>query len=313
MAITFNKQDISSFPFDNLYRLMSAASKRAEAEIMDSARRQHNTSIDARIKALYANREESYEGDRDADFPFVGPDKDYVLEAQAEARKAALSQFCASESIIKKPWVLPQLAAYLAKIPLVFTAEGKVDSTAYLKELMKDDFHRGIWALCTHRLRGDIITKQFAPENRNYCALVPLLLMPHKRFNNIKYSQWDPKSLQSLVDPNLYEAMMFDEKFELTVEQTLEARETGLQIRSGPKAGGMRNPQTTHKLYSMPPEFKNMPWLAQVMAFQIWCAHPVNRTDLMILDYMDWDNIPEPMESAPKMFVTDNENNSTPW
>lgn len=315
MSISF-KQDISNFPFDELYRSMSAASKRVESELNSTALRHHKSSVEARITAMYSGREDSYEGDREADFPFIPPDAEYVKEAQAAARKEALQTFCASQGFHKKAWVLPQLAAYIAKLPLSYTVEGKVDSMAYLNTFMTDDFHKGIWALCTHPLRGDLVVKQFTPENRNYCALVPLLLMPHKRFNNIAYSSWDTKGLNAIVDSNLYKAMTYPHIIDLDKEEALSIRNTGLEVRSGKNIGTIRNPQTTHKLYSMPPEFKDVPWLTQVMFFQIWCAHPINRTDLMILDHTSWDNTPEALETTA-IFSTERKNSTTtsdlPW
>jgi hypothetical protein len=43
------------------------------------------------------------------------------------------------------------------------------------------------------------------------------------------------------------------------------------------------------------PEFRILPELAQVMLAQIWCAHPENRTKYMILDFKNWDQMPEPL------------------
>ena len=34
------------------------------------------------------------------------------------------------------------------------------------------------------------------------------------------------------------------------------------------------------------------------MTAQIWGAHPSNRTEYMILDWLNWDNMPEPIIST---------------
>lgn len=288
------KKELNQIPLDVLYQELTEASSSVKNAIIEDALKLHRLAVDRRIQAIYSNREDSYEGDAEADFPFTPPDREYIASECALARKKVFAKFAETHKLTTHTsWLMPQLTAHIANIPLAFTAEGKVDSVAYSKQFQLDDFSKGIWALCTHPLRGDIITKQYAPEGRNYCALVPLLLMPHKKFNNINYSRWDTKGLSTIIDPNLYNAMTCGLEFNDTVAEIISVRNKGLTVMSGKTAGNIRNAQSTHKLYSIEGEYKTMPWLAQVMYFQIWCAHPTNRTSLMVLDWKDWDNIPE--------------------
>jgi hypothetical protein len=79
------------------------------------------------------------------------------------------------------------------------------------------------------------------------------------------------------------------------IEEILEARDKGLTFQTGKNPGSKRNPVTTYKLYGLPPPFNKMPALAQNMLFQVWVAHPTNRTELMVLDWKDWDSMPSPL------------------
>ncbi len=288
------KKDLAALPLDLLYQSLAEASSAVEEDIMTTALNLHKKEVAAQIAAIYANKEGSFEGNEEEEFPFVKPDLEYLEAKKALARKTAFTAFADKFALaVNSAWLLPQLFAHIAKIPLVTTPEGRINTMAYAKELMKDDFHKGIWCLGLHPLRGDIVPKQYTLEGRSYCALVPFLLAPHKRFNNISYSSWDRQGLHNLIDPNLYQAMTTEFVVTNTTQELLELRNRGLTVQSGKTAGTVRNAASTHKLYSLSGELKTLPWLAQVMLFQIWCAHPANRSDLMVLDWKDWDSVPE--------------------
>lgn len=293
------KHDLTSIPFDELFNTLNRVSSSVKEAITSEAYRVHKLNVEATIAKRYANREDSYEGNLDEDFPFVFPDQEFLLGKQADARKIATTEFIERNRLKgNASWFLPQLVAYIAKIPLVTTPEGLISSKDYLMELMNDDYRKGIWALCTHSLRGDLVDKQYLPENSSYCSLVPLLLMPHKKFNNIKYSSWDRTKLSNLIDPNLYKAMTVEFDVTDTPAELLRIRNKGLVVQTGKTAGSIRNAMTTHRMYALSGDYRDLPWLAQAMLFQIWCAHPVNRSELMILDWKNWDNMPEPFASG---------------
>jgi hypothetical protein len=290
------KKELAAIPLDELFYKLSEASALAKETALDEAIRIHKRNMDNDIAIKYANREDSYEGNIDQDYPFDAPKPKVIAAKQAAARKLAFSEFATKHKLTTiSSWFLPQLAAHIAKIPLVTTPEGLISTVDYIEEFKKDDFHKGIWSLGLHPVRGDLVPKQYTQEGRSYCALVPLLLMPHKRFNNISYSSWNKLGLSSVVDSSLYEAMTLEYDVTNTTEELLEIRNTGLTVQTGKTAGSMRNAVSTHKLYSLPGKLNTLPWLAQAMIFQIWCAHPTNRSDLMILDWKDWDRIPEPL------------------
>lgn len=286
------KKELTAFPLDILFHQVSEAGNRATEAVLKEAKEAHDRAVEARIKAIYTG-EASYEGNPEDDYPFTPPDLDYLKKQRSEARKEAFGLFAEKYDLKSNAlWLLPQLTAHIAKMSTCgFNTEEYVNSFGC------DDFHKGIFTLAKHPLRGDIIAKQYSSEVRNYCALVPLLLMPHKKFNGVKYSQWSLEGLQTAVDVNLYEAMTFDRNFviENTAEELLQIRQKGLTYASGKQIGQVRSALTTHKVYFLSGDLKKLPWLAQVMLFQIWCAHPSNRSDLMILDWRDWDSMPEPL------------------
>lgn len=320
----FSKKEISEFPFAELHHTLDAVAKEVKQQIISEAEQIHYTRAEAQINKLYASMEESFEGSLEERCPFPGVDPSIIRAEQIRVKKDAFKVFADKHDLqTNASWLLPQLMAYIATIPLSYTPEGLVNSHEYLMSFAKDDFHKGIWAFCAHPIRGDMITKQYTPEVRNYSALVPLILMPHKRYNNIPYSKWDKAYLDKLIDPNLYQAMTTDFINTYSANELVDIRTEALMYKSGKSIGAIRSAQTSHKVYSLSGELKKLPWLVQVMLFQIWVAHPANRTDLMILDWNNWDNIPEPLiltDIVPQVVKskslykkTDTSNDDLPW
>lgn len=285
------KKELFAIPLDNLYQTVSEAGKRVKDSLVKDARSAHDRRIARLIEATYAGREESYEGNQEEDYPFSGPDSEYVKVEADKAKVEAFKLWAEKYDLhVHANWFLPQLVAHIAKMPTC-----GYNSAEYAASFGVDDFHKGIWALAMHPTRGDIVPKQYSAESRNYSALVPLLLMPHKKFDHVDYSKWTAAGLNLAVDPNLHAAMTCDFEHDMSTTEILEIREKALTFKTGKTIGQVRNAQTSHKVYSLEGPLKKLPWLVQVMLFQIWCAHPVNRTDLMVLDWKNWDNMPEPL------------------
>lgn len=189
-------------------------------------------------------------------------------------------------------WLLPQLYALIGRteVPL---QDGKVNIKEYLRKNFSDPFMRGIYNVCMLRDRGVLVRKQLARPK--YSALVPLLLAPHKEFNNIPYSAWNLPELHWVVEERLF-AAMFAEPPKLTAEQLIELRDLGLSTRSGPDAGKKKDPKSQWRLNHLRGTvLETVPDLAVTMLTQIWVAHPSIRTPNMILDPNNWDNMPEPL------------------
>lgn len=288
------KQDIKSVPFQLLHEKATLAASAVEYNLIEVEKNHHAALIARKEKEWADTHEAPFEGNFEDIYPLTLPDSDMVEKAVQTARADAIKgQIEALGLKAKASWLLPQVAAYIAKMKL---PEGeKISPLEFLKiNFAVDDWHKGLYLYCTVAQRGLIVPSQTSPEYKNYSAIVPLLLMPFKKFNGVDYSRWDTKHLELVVDPNLYIAMTFPTILDLPKEKLLEIRDIGLFVNTGKAAGTSRNPATYHNLYKVQnTEIGEFPWLCQVMATQIWAAHPANRTNLMILNWKDWDDMPK--------------------
>ena len=293
------KQDLKSVPFQLLHEKATLAAEAVEYNLIEVEKNHHAALIARKEKEWSDSHEAPFEGNFEDIYPLTLPDPDMVEKAKQTARADAIKgQLEALGLKAKASWLLPQVAAYIAKMKL---PEGeKISPLEFLKiNFAVDDWHKGLYLYCTVAQRGLIVPSQTSPEYKNYSAIVPLLMMPFKKFNDTPYSRWDTKHLDLIVDPNLYTAMTFPTALDIPKEKLLEIRDKGLFVNTGKAAGTSRNPVTYHNLYKIQDtELGEFPWLCQVMATQIWSAHPTNRTNLMILNWKDWDDMPEPLVDA---------------
>lgn len=200
-------------------------------------------------------------------------------------------------------WLYPQLMTLLSELKINRDPDtGMIDGTKFWTDNIdvKSDWWKGLVRFIMIDPRGlTMKEKQYTSPGRQYCSLVPIVLAAHKLYNDVPYSHWDRSTLRSVVNKSLADAMLFEPEFWFDPEEILEIRDQGLTVKSGARSGQMNKPETTYKMYGIEEEyFKNIPHLAQVMAAQIWCAHPTNRTDLMVLDFKDWDNMPNKLADS---------------
>jgi hypothetical protein len=162
---------------------------------------------------------------------------------------------------------------------------------------MQTQWDLGLWRVCCQLKRGAIVPQQSSEQGRHYSQLVPLILAGIKRYQNIPYKRWSPDGLGALVHKELLEVMLYDgECLDLGSEELLEIREQGLTIRSGPKSGEVNKATSQWKLHGLQKTaFLGAPTLLSTVMCQIWVAHPSLRTDLMILDPKNWDQMPKPL------------------
>lgn len=225
---------------------------------------------------------------------------------KAEAKKLAnakVEEFASKWGMKNLTWFWPQALAHIATWQ-VDTVEGQYDPKSLLVKNCKEDmFNKGLYRLCMYNKRGDLLGTQSSGDNRFYCALVPLILAAFKKYKGIKYSQWRAQGLELIVEEKLYEAM--HGILEASSEDILEARDIGLKIKSGDKIGQLRPTLTTYMLYGVGQTvLAELNSLGQIMYTQIWCAHPANRNEYMVLDPSDWDNMPAPLIEADPIAPT---------
>lgn len=199
-------------------------------------------------------------------------------------------------------WLLPQLIAKFSTWTPIksSTVEGKYSPRdTIINAVGNDERLKGMYLVACKLNRSALIKGQTNPANANYCSLVPLILSAYKRFNDIPYSAWDRDELKYIIDKNLLKAVTFfpaDHVLDFTTEQLLQFREHGLTIRTGPKAGQTKNILATWTLTGLQgTPLDGFPSLVTTMLSQIWVAHPSVRTNLMILDPINLDNMPSPL------------------
>jgi hypothetical protein len=128
-----------------------------------------------------------------------------------------------------------------------------------------------------------------------------------KKFQGIKYSEWDRNSLKHFVDRDLLEFML-NPLPEYPRELLLEWRTLGLTVKSGAKSGQVKDPKSTYGVFGLPWSVdvdgtsvegpQGLSSLQKMALLQTWCAHPEVRVSDMILDPLDWDHIPTPITAA---------------
>lgn len=213
-------------------------------------------------------------------------------------------------------WIYPQLLSLLGDMKVNRNENGLIDGSQFWKDNL--DTSSQWWIGVVRFLKIDprgltMKETQYTSPGRQYCSLVPIVLAAQKMHKDIPYSHWDRSTLGSVVNKSLVEAMLwstesaitnatekeldgFEEFKGFTNEELLEIRNTGLTIKTGKRSGQLNKAQSTSKLCGVDNFiFKGIPALAQVMLTQIWCAHPDNRTEYMILNPENWDSIPEPL------------------
>jgi hypothetical protein len=197
-----------------------------------------------------------------------------------------------------KSWVYPQALAHVSQWRISRTPEGKFSGKALIVDNCKhDDFNKGLYWFLLSKHRA--IKKQYVETE--YCSMVPLILAAFKKYQDIKYSSWEVKELNFVVDPPLLEAMLCVPP-EYSKEELLQFRVDGLVTSNTAKRnpGGAKSPVSTYGLNALPKELEDgragpaaLPSLVRMMLCQTWCAHPSNRNHYMILDPKSWDSVPD--------------------
>lgn len=292
------KQELKSVPFQMLHESITLAKNTAKERLIKQEQDVYDRIIARKEEEWVGTHEAPFEGNFTDEFPFIPPSQEVILEEQMRVEVSVFTELADKLMLKKKAtWLLPQVAAYISNMKLPRGEDGKIMPREFLKQFGVDDWHKGLYRYCMTPTRGLIVPEQYSEQFRGFSALVPLMMMPAKKYNNIPYMDWSRTNLSLVVDRNLYNAMTFDGgPLTLSREELLSIREKGLRVKSGKDEGKMRNPATTFQLYGINDSALGQfttDKLVQVMLSQIWIAHPINRTKEMILDYMNWDNMPE--------------------
>ncbi len=199
-------------------------------------------------------------------------------------------------------WLGTQLLAHLATYKVTLDATACVNTLDFLNTNIGSSVReRGIYRLLVQTSRSILMAKQTDKIHTPVCSLVPIYLAAQKQYNGLPFSKWKlDEHLEYVIGNDLYEAVTYVTSdvgrglLQLTSEQLLEIRDRGLVY-----AGKPRKPESWHTLTKLSDTpLAKAPRLLKVMLTQIWCAHPVNRHQYMLLDPINWDNMPAPLIQA---------------
>lgn len=308
-SVNLTEQNIKAIPFEEVYHAgVSLAKERLDEQrevLVNSWNHQQERMI-KRNMAMLSESLESTEGIEESireastsEPPDLSPD--VTRKLRLEAYREVCDKFSEKYTLkARSSWLPAQLMAHFGRWKAVkegdrFLAGPTVDAALG----SADDWSRGIYFYVMFSKRGDWVDVQYKEPGSYYCSLVPFILAAFKKFHNIPYSAWSREGLSKIVEPHLFEAMTCAVPEGLDNDELLKIREVGMQIKTGKNAGGHRNPLTTYKLWGCQASLVgDLPWLAQVMLTQIWCAHPEARNEYMVLDPRDWDKMPERLIST---------------
>lgn len=275
------------------------------------ALRKHELQLDRMIESLTDNSEAGSdgveEGVRDSlgafDTSQVQLPHSVLQSCKQDARTIAVEAWVQKNMISQKlTWLPHQMLAYFGTWKAVKDDTGLYsgpltwDANTRLRE---DYFALGSGLLATGA--RTLFFKDAPKGSQQYKSvinpLVPIILAGFKKFQGIKYSQWNPVGIEVLLDPELAKLVGVQVP-DIAQSEIIALRNTALTDKTGPRMGIPNNPATCTKLNHLSDTaIGHLPKLAKYMVLQTWAAHPSNRNEYMILDPNDWDNIPEPLVS----------------
>lgn len=226
-----------------------------------------------------------------------------LLECRQEAKAHVVEAWAHKNMISQKlSWLPHQLLAYFGGWKAYKDEAGLYSAERTWNQNTRD--RADYFALGSGLLATSARTNFFkdAPKgNQQYKSpispLVPIILAGFKKFQGIKYSEWNPVGLEVLLDPELAKLVGVQVP-EISKSDIIALRNTATTDKTGPRAGIPNNPATCTKLNHLgDTAIGHLPKLAKYMVLQTWAAHPSNRNEYCILDPNDWDHMPEPLVS----------------
>lgn len=175
----------------------------------------------------------------------------------------------------------------LKSTPVITTPNGDVPGTDIVELLKFIYFGK----------RGDLLPGSQI-RNPRYAALTPLFLYAHKLYNDVPYGSWDRTDplMKVFLGTHLESILEVDEVPNLTIDQVVDARKEALTFKSGVKMGQQDQP-FNYKCGINGLNGVELPKLVIIMTLQLWLAHSsVRNTESMILDPLDWNNVPEALD-----------------
>lgn len=286
-------KDIKAIPFDEAYELFTHAKESVEEEARVYADT-YNRKIreDAERKYADDNPESgSYEGNWDDALDFVKPrpSKEAIDKASSTA---IANEFAKKYGLdIHASWLMPQIITMLGSMPVFKNTNGKYSGIKFKYSNFTTPWSKGVLLVTLLSAKACYLPTQYKAPTSSYAALTPLVMYSQKLVKGIPYSAWDndPSEVSAITHQTLADAMTCNLP-EFNRSELLELRTKGLLTKS---TGVSKNPISTHYLVETgDPMFDQLPSLARIMLAQTWLAHPTVRNKYMILNPLDWDNMP---------------------
>jgi hypothetical protein len=302
-VFTSVSKDIKDIPFQEVFEIY----KEAQQQVLADAETYADEVYQTKIKRLEQNyndnnpEEGAYEGNFDevVSKPKVSVPAGMIEKATTDAINAGFLKKYGIE--IHSDWIMPQVVTLLGSMPTYKNSNGKLSGLQFKRNNFTSDWLKGIFTMTMISTKGGYLKYMYKSPAKDYAALTPLVLYSQKLVKGTLYNEWDPEEIGHIVHSELAEAMLYEVP-ELTLANIIANRTEGLTIKSGASKGEVKNPLTTSRLTGLSnPDFRQIPYLVQIMLTQIWLAHPANRTKYMILDPSNWDNkggMPVPIIAA---------------
>lgn len=215
---------------------------------------------------------------------------------------------------IEWDWFAPQLLAALSNYDL-HEKDGKIDIGAFINGL--DARGQGMLRFCTiSRSASGIVAGKLKWSDKilsPYCATVPLVLAAFKKYHGINYNRWAPASsedtyltkwrhnLAAIVEEKLFLAMIYRSN-PPTAQECIDYK-NWLATREPRLATAPASCFNIYRPHSRPvtpinSDLDNAPQLAKHMYMQTWVCHPTVRNEYMVLNPVNWDDMPAPLHTS---------------
>lgn len=206
--------------------------------------------------------------------------------------------------IIKKvrtfisPDFLLNLELWLAAQDLVKNSTDKYDAELTISAIKSDNLKQALKFI--YLAPRSMLYSKMKTGKEKFCVLVPLFLAAHKKYNNVKYEEWDKESkyFKFLVGESLWDSItpwIGHDFSDLDIKEMRAQHVKSLEDWSG------------YSVYYNDISWTASAWIRHIV-LQTWMAHATKRNKYMILDINNWDNIPDALDEVLTSTVGNKQN-----
>jgi hypothetical protein len=194
---------------------------------------------------------------------------------------------------VKEKFNIEHTYKQFANVELIRNDNGLVDAKQTLLNVHNLDKNLFYTILFTGHFRNRSALYKGEEQRLRYNVLVPLFMAAHKQYNGVGYEEWDKSVdtwyLKYVVGFKLYNDIEPFLQYVPEVDDNLLELRTEALAKTKAKAGARG--YYVKRMYAE--NYGYIQDLANFIKGQFWMANVVNRHKFMILDTVNWDNIPE--------------------